>query len=209
MIEREIALKPVIKQIRVIRGQLLGQKHALVDDRPAGQGADIELTDTGAGDRILDLPTNDIEIALEIIGADPFTVTDHDLFNLGPGCLGLLADHLVIHRHLTPAIDAVTEFENLGLNQRPAQLLRIVIGTRQEDHADGEIVIGRLLAGTGHLLMEKGLWHLNMDTGTIAGLAIGIHSPAVIEHLERLNPGNHHITTRCTIKRGDKADTAG
>src|SRR3546814_4432386 len=82
----------------VERGELLRQEHALVDDRAAGQGADVELLDAVLGCALLDAAADDIEIGLELLLADAEIVADHDLLDLGPCRVGLPADDVDVHR---------------------------------------------------------------------------------------------------------------
>ena len=105
VIDREIRDEALVQQIGIEGRQLLRQEHALVDDRPAGEGADVEILDALLDHRLLDAPADQIEIDLELLLVHAAAVADHDLLDLGPGRIGLLADDVDVHRHLAPAID--------------------------------------------------------------------------------------------------------
>src|SRR5258708_30133670 len=174
MVDREARDEAVIEQIGVESSELLGQEHALVDDRAARERADVEILDL-VGDRpLLDAAAQDIEIALENGSIGPAQVAEHDLLDLGTRRIGLLADDVDVHPHLAPAIDDIAEIEDLGLDDRAAALLPLEIGARQEDHADGELARARLMTGLLDVLAEEILWDLDMDAGAVAGLAVGI-----------------------------------
>ena len=86
---------------------------------------------------LLDAPSDDVEVDLELVVVDAALVGDHDLLDLRPARVRLLADHRGIDRHLAPALDSVAEAENLRLDDAAAKILRAEIGLGQEHHADG------------------------------------------------------------------------
>src|SRR6516225_661724 len=139
MINRKARDEALVEEVGIKRRQLLGQKHALVDDRAARKRAYIEILDLIGDDALFYAPANDVEVELELLDIGAAAIGDHDLLDLGPRRIRLLADHVDVDRHLPPAIDGVTGIENLRFDDRAATLLRIEIGARQEDHADGEV----------------------------------------------------------------------
>ena len=174
VVDREIGDEPVVEQIRIERGQLLGEEQPLVDNRAAAQRADVEIGDAFHQDRLLDAAANDVEIDLKLAVVDAAGVLHHDLLDFGPRRVGLRADHLDVHRHLAPAVDAVSEPEDFGLDDLAAALLRGDVGPRQEDHADGKPAVARLVAGAPDMFLEEFLRNLQMNSGAVAGLAVGI-----------------------------------
>src|SRR5690606_13933316 len=98
-------------------------------------------------DALLDPAANDIEVGLELLLGDAEIVRDHDLLDLRPGGVGLLADHVDIHRHLAPAEDGVAVAQNLALDDDAAALLRREIGARQEHLANGDAALAGDMAG--------------------------------------------------------------
>ena len=209
VVDGEIRDEALVEQVGVEGGELLGQEHPLVDDRAAGERADIEVPDALGEHLLLDAPADDEEIDLELPGTRPLGVVDQDLLDLGTGRVRLLADHGDVDRHLTPAVDAVAHGEDLGLDDAAAALLCCEIGARQEDHADGEPALARLVALVADVLLEEVLGDLHVDAGTVARLAVGIHGTAMPQHLECRDSRGHHLAARLAVDRGDKADAAG
>src|SRR6185312_17486896 len=105
-------------------------------------------------DALLDAAADDVEVELEAFDLVAARVGDHDLLDLGPRRIGLLADHVDVDRHLAPAIDGVAEIENLGLDDGAAALLAVEIGARQEHRADRKAAGARLVAGVAYMLAE-------------------------------------------------------
>src|SRR5690606_8266493 len=99
-------------------------------------------------------------------------VRDHDLLDLGPRRVGLLADHLDVHRHLAPAENRVAVAENFALDDDAAALLRREIGARQEHHPDGEAFRPGRMTRAADMFAEEILRDLHMDAGAVAGLAV-------------------------------------
>ena len=208
MIDREAADEARIGDIGIEVDQVLGEEHALVDDRAAGERADVELADLGFDDRVLDATADDVEVALEDFVGAAKRVADDDLLDLGTGRVGLFADHGRVDRDLTPAIDGIAEFEDLGLDDLPAAFLGGVIGLGQEDlaHRDAAALGG--VAETRDLVSEELLRDLEMDAGTVAGLAVGIDRAAMPDRLECGNAGFYDLAPRRAINRGDETDAA-
>src|SRR5690349_19031306 len=121
------------------------------------------------------MAADDVEIGLERLLADAAAVGDHDLLDLGPAGVRLLADHADIHRHLAPAVDRVAVVQDLALDDDPAALLLAEVGARQKDLADRELRRADLLAALADEILEEGMRDLHMDAGAVAGLAIRIH----------------------------------
>ena len=159
-------------------------------------------------DLLLDAPADDVEVDLELVVIDAALVGDHDLLDLRPAGVRLLSDHGRIDRHLAPALDAVAEAENLRLDDAPAKILRAEIGLGQKHHADGKPPALGALAGCLHMLPEEVLRNLDVNAGTVAGLAIRIDRAPVPYRLQRRDAGLDHIAARRAVERGDQADTA-
>ena len=79
-----------VLQVRVECRHLLGQHHALVDDRTAGEGADVESADLRGFDAALDAAADEVERALVRFVVVVARIGDHDLRDLGPRGVGLL-----------------------------------------------------------------------------------------------------------------------
>jgi hypothetical protein len=87
--------------------------------------------------------------------------------------------------------------------------LRAQIGARQEDHADGETVGQRPVAGRGDGVVEEAHGQIDMDAGAVARLAIGIDRAAVPHRLQRIDRRDDDAAAGLAIRRGDKADATG
>ena len=209
MEDGEARFETGIEQVGVERAELFGEKHALVDERAAGQRADVEIGDLGVAHAALDAPADEVERALEIVVADAGLVRDHDLLDLGARGVGLLADHGRVDRHLAPAEDTVAEIEDFALDDGAAGLLRGEVGLGQEDHARGDASGLGVVAGLGDLLMEEVLRDLDMDARAVAGLAVGVHRAPVPDRLERVDARFDHVAPGRAVDRGDEPDAAG
>src|SRR4029453_11516467 len=182
--------------------------HALVDDRAAGQRADVHLADAFLGGGALDAPADDVEVGLEDLLAHALRVGDHDLLDLRARGIRLLADDADIHRHLAPAIDGVAVVQDLALDDDAAGLLLAEIGTRQEDLADAKLAGRQLLPDLAHIVLEEGMRNLHVDAGAVAGLAVGIDRAAVPHRLQRLDAHQHDLAPRLAVARRNHADAA-
>ena len=209
--DRKARGEALIQQVGIEGRQMLGQEHALVDDRPAAKRADVELADILGDRRLLHAPAQDVELLLELAVVEPgIAAADQDLLDLGPRGVGLLADHRDVDRHLAPAQDAVAHAQDLGLDEGTAALLRAEVGARQEHHADGDAAdFGDLAARIAHVLAEEILRDLDMDAGAVAGLAVGIDGAAVPHRLQRVDAGHHHVAAALAVQRHDQAHAAG
>src|SRR6185437_7995523 len=154
---------------------------------------------------LLDAPADDVEVELEALDLDAARIGDHDLLDLGPRRIGLLADHVDVDRHLAPAIDGIAEIEDLGLDDGAAALLAVEVGARQEHHADGEPPGARLMAGMAHMLAEEILGYLDMNAGAVAGLAVGVDGAPMPHRFQRVDAGLDDVAARRAVERGDEA----
>ena len=153
--------------------------------------------------RLLDPPPDDIQLALERLGVDALFVADQDLLDLGPGRVGLLAQHGHIDRNVPPAIDVMPHPQHFGFHDGPAPLLRAKVGARQKHLPHGhQLVHVGLMPGAPDHVIEEPRRDLHMDARPVAGLAIGIDSAAVPHGLQRRNPAFHHPAARLA-RNGD------
>ena len=209
VINRKARNKARIRQVRIELRQILGQEHALVDERAAGERAEIQLRYLRRDGLLLDPPADHVKVALIGRIVAPLGVPDQNLLDLGPRRIGLLADHRGVDRHLTPAINRVASGEDFRLADLAATLLRGKIGLRQEDHAHRNTARLELIATIAHRLGEEILRDFNMDARAIAGLAISIDGAAVPDRLQRINAGLDNLARGPAIQGGDEADAAG
>ena len=130
------AFEPLILQVGVKDRQALGEEQALVDDRPAREAANIEIADLGGHDLFLDPAADEVEILFELGSVHIFGhwPGDHDLLDLGPGALCLVANHRYVDGNLPPTIDGIASLNDFGLDNGAARFLRAKVGTRQKHH---------------------------------------------------------------------------
>ena len=215
VIDGEARHEALVLQIGIEHRQLLGEEQPLVDDRPRRQRADVETLDLRFDDLLLDAPADQEQVLLERRhrrqverppGARP---GDHDLLDLGARLHRLVADDAYVDRHLPPAVDGVAEADDLGLDDGAAGFLRRQVGARQEDHPDrGQIGLGPV-AGALDVLVEEVDRNLDMDAGTVAGLAVGVDRAAVPDGLQRVDRRADDTPAGLAVGGGDQPDAAG
>src|SRR5262249_17316474 len=167
--------------------ELFRQEHALVDDRAAGEGADIEILDALLDHCLLDATADDVEVDLELLLVHAARIADHDLLDLGPRGIGLVANDRDIHRYLAPAVDGVAVGQDFAFDHHTCALLGAKVGARQKDHADAEPAGAHEGPGAPDMVLEEILWDLDMNAGAITRLAVGIHGAAMPHGLQRGN----------------------
>ena len=210
MIDCEGALETVVLQVGIEHGDLLGQHHALVDDRAAGQRTDIEFLDLRLCHGLFDPAADDVKLALERILVDVLEVRDQNLLDLWPGsvCLGAQTGH--IDRHMAPAIDVVPHAQHFALDDGPAFFLRAEIGARQKYLANGDHLVGiGLVAGPADLVIEELDGDLDVNACAVAGLAVRVDRAAVPDRLQRLDAVLDHLAGPLAVDADHQADTAG
>ena len=155
---------------------------------------------------LLDAPADDEEVELELPLGNTRVRRDHDLLDLRPGGVGLLADDGNVHRHLTPAIDRVAEPQDLGLDDAAAMFLGGEIGLGQEHHAHPQPAAARLVAGAGDVSLEEVLGDLDVDAGAVAGLAVGVHRAPVPHRLQGVDAGDDHLAAGLAVDGRHQSD---
>ena len=199
-------------QIGVIGAELIGQEHALVDQRAAGQRHGVEADVAAAGlavDGVGDHLAQDVEPALEIVLVlDVGPAADE---HLPVGRLGL--DHRgrqagIVGRHVAPA----EQLQPFGLDHArddgfAIDALRAI--ARHEHVADG------VMAGLGQLdverrgdLFEEFMRDLHQDAGAVAGQRVGAGRAAMGEVLQDLEAMLDDLVARPALEVGDEADAA-
>src|SRR3546814_10710208 len=160
---------------------------------------------------LLDPAADEVEILFEF-GLVAFLrrgTGDHDLLDFGAGALRLLPDDGDVDGHLTPAIDGVARVDDLRLDDGAAGFLRAEIRARQEDHADGEAVGQRLVAGIGDGVVEEAHRQVDMDARAVAGLTVCVDRAAVPDGLERVDGAGDDAAAGTAVRGGDQTDAAG
>ncbi len=209
--DRDAAFEPLVGEIGVEDRQRFREEQPLVDDRAARQRADVEIVDLRGDHLLLDAAADEVEVALERgeVLLLRHGAGDHDLLDLGPGALRLLADNGDVHRHLAPAIDGVARLDDLALDDGAAGFLRGEVGARQEHHADREAVGLGAMAGRGDGVVEEAQGQVDMDARAVAGLAIRIDCAAMPHGLQRVDGALDDPAARLAVGRRDEPDAAG
>ena len=199
----------LVAQVGVELVDVLGQEHALVDQRASRQRADVE-----AGQRRLDHAPFDPLAAqeqrpLQRLAFEAGRRGEHDLLDLRARGVGLVADNGGVHRDLAPAVEVEAEAQRLGFDDGSGGLLGGQVGAWQEDLADSDRARAQGVADAADLLGEEVLRHRNQHAGPVAGLAVGVDGPAVPDRLQRLDRQLDHLAARLAVDRADQTDAAG
>ena len=160
-------------------------------------------------DALFDPLAAQVQGAFELLALHAGGGREHDLLDLGPGGVGLLADDAGVHRHLAPAVDIEAEPQGLGLDDGARGFLGAGVGARQEHLAHGDGARTQGVAGAAHLFGEEILRHGNQHAGAVAGLAVGVDRPAVPERFQRLDGQLDHFAARLAVDGADQAHAAG
>ena len=204
------------RQIGEERHELAGGQHALVDDDPCRQRADVEHL--GFGERIVAAQTDrrlladQVELAFEgvlveaVRGADEELLDDRhrverrgaDVGNVGAG------------RHLAPADELLAAVGDDLLHDPPAQLaFAVVLG--QEEDAGGERA-GRPQFGAelvrGHS-PKQGVGQRGQHAGAVAGVRLAAAGAAVVHLRQHVGGLLHQPVAALAAHMGDEADPAG
>ena len=99
--------------------------------------------------------------------------------------------------------------QNFLFDNAAATFLRGKVGAWQKHHAHGKTSAVVIMAGAGDMLDEEVAWNFDMNTGTIACHAVGIHRAAVPNRLKGLDGGLDNGTCRLAVTGGDKSHAAG
>ena len=209
VIDREGRDETFVKKVGEEGGDLLGEEHALVDDRPAGHRTDVEVGDQLGRHGLFDTTAHDIQLALGLFLVDIGRHREHDLLDFRTGGVRLVAKRVGIHRHLAPAIDHMPDGQNFLLDNAAATFLGGKVGARQKHHAHGKTSAVIIMAGAGDMLDEEVARNFDMDAGTVACHAVGIHRAAVPDRLKGLDGGLDDGARRLAVTGGDKSHAAG
>ena len=209
----ERALEVGIVQVRIIGAELVGQEHALVDHRAAGDRhrviagrAPLAPRIDGVGDRL----AQDVEPALELgFGVFLLAETDEHLQVHRFGRLDRLAERRIVGRHLAPAEQRQPlARDHLGIDV--ADDLPPIMVARHEQIADRVFArLRQLDAELGGLLGEKLVRDLHQDAGAVAHARIGADRAAMLQIAENAQTVFDDLVRLAALDVGDEADAAG
>ena len=162
-------------------------------------------------DLLFDPAADEVQVLLKFCCVDLIGhwSRNHDLFNLRPRCLCLVADHGHIDGHLTPTINCVARVDDFRLDNRAAILLSAQVSARQEYHANRKPVRHWPVAAVRNRIIKEADGQVDMQSCAIAGLAIGVDCSAMPDRLQRLNTRRNDAARRLAICRRDQANAAG
>ena len=207
------ALEIRIAQVGIIGAKLVGEEHAFVDQRAAGdrhwvivRGAPFVLAVQCTGDGL----AQDVEPAFEFILRRDFRIAaDEDLFVHRLGRLHGLAERRIVSRYVPPAehLHAVARGKGcIGVHD----LLAPGVVARQEQCTDGVVAGGRQLdAEFGCLLGNELVRYLDQNAGAVAGARIGADRAAMLEIDQDCQRVFDDPVRFASLDVGNKSDPAG
>ena len=213
MHERERRGEQRMMQIGVIRPELIGEEHALVDQRAAGQRYGIETDVAAAGiavDGVGDHLAQHVEPALEIVLIlDVGPATDKHLAVRRLGLDHRCREAGIVRRHVAPA----EQLQPLRLDDAldhglAIDALRAI--ARHEHVADGVMAgLGQLDPERSRDLLQECVRDLHQDTGAVTGQRVGARRPAMGEVLQDLDAMLDDLVARPPLEVGYEADATG
>jgi hypothetical protein len=213
--ERQRGLVARIGQIAVVAFHLVGEEHALVDDRARRQRHDIKT--------VVDPPGLGMDARRDHLAQDEqpplvFLVVGHvvgtaekclPVHRLGAGDIGGLRKAGIVDRHGAPADQRNTlGFRRLGDHGLAMGAQRSV--ARHEEHANrigaGN---GELDALTGQFLAEKPVGDLRQHTGAVANQRIGADRAAMGQILQHRQAVGENGVAAAALHVDNEADATG
>ena len=201
-----------VGEVRVVGLHLVGQEHALVDQRAARQRhrvvADV-LALVGEVERVGDDLADEIEAALELLLVlHRLRPADEELPVHRLHRLHHLGQAAVVDRHRAPA----EELQALLADDAHPHALAVRAQTlvlRHEEMADGIVAgLGQLDAERPALLAQELVRDLDEDAGAVAGDRVGADGTAVLEVLEDGERVLDQLVRFLALEVGDEADAA-
>ena len=110
---------------------------------------------------------------------------------------------------MPPAIDVIPHPQHFGFNDCTAGFLCTKICTRQEDHANSDQIIVRLVPCATDLVIEKLHRNLNVNASAVAGFPVCIHSTTMPNGFQRGDAVINNLTAWFTINGNHKPYTTG
>ena len=142
MHQSEAGDHPLVGQIPIVDADLVGQQHALVDQRARGEGGDVEhlaFFEAQFSNPVVDLLADDEQLAFEaVLVRAVVAASDEDLTDAGLDDLDRVAEAFVLDRNIPPAEQhlpfGADVVGNDGFASGP--MFRI---PRQKQHADAVV----------------------------------------------------------------------
>jgi hypothetical protein len=214
--EDQRAVEARVLQVLVVGAHLVGQEHALVDDRARRQGDGVESLVGLAGrlgiDAARDHLAQDVETPLVVlVGLDRGIAADEDLpvHGFGGRDVRRLGQRRIVDRHVAEAEqrqafglrrlgDDVLDMGALGRVARHEQVPhRVMADGRQVD------------ALRGHLLAEEAVRNLHEHARAVSHQRVGADGAAMRQVLEHGQAILDDLVRADVLHVGDEADAAG
>src|SRR5574337_462561 len=198
MEDAEGGVNLVIPEIGIKLVEMMGDKHALVDDCARGKGTHVQrsaepLLDGAAGkvqDRFFSLQRNSGGV-------------DQQVPDAGHALASRFSERIPVDRDIAPAA---------GLQPEPAKRLfntGFDLAVQEED-AHGEVGRGDLRQAEPLLFsLKKGPWHLEHDAGAVSRLSVRSDGAPVRQVLDRLDAHRYDGMAPCAPDVADKSHATG
>ena len=203
-----------VQQVLVVGAYLVGEEHALVDDRARRHRHDVEAVVLPS--RLLEDPSrdhlaDDEELPLVFgVGEDGRVPADEDLpvAGLGGGDLGRLREGGIVDRHVAEADQRLAfRGDDIGNHLLDVGALSRIL--RHEQVPDG--IVAGLRQGDalpGHLLRKEAMRDLHEHARSVAHQRIGADGAAVRQVLQHGEAVEHDLVRLVALQMRNKADAA-
>ena len=213
MHQSERAREIRIAQVGIIGAELIGEKHALVDQRAAGDRDRVivrRAPRAPAVEQAGDSLAKNIEPALELVlGLDLRVAGEKDLLVHRLGRLDRFAERRIVGRHVAPA----ENFHALARRHGRVSVHDLLAPSRvvrQKQRADGVVARRRQFkAERGRLFGEEFVRGLHQYAGAVAGARIGADRAAVLEIEQDRQRVLDDLVRFASLDVGNKSDPAG
>ena len=209
---REVAHEAGILQVRIELGQHRRGDHALVDDGPRGERADVEVVQAAdhglADERPADGPAGQEQGALQLVAGQHRRLRD-DLLHVRVALADARGQRLRAQRHLAPADHHEALVAQRLAHELPGEV-PLALLPRQEHHADRGRERPRLGdALVGEPRLEHAPGDRRQDAGAVRGFAVGADAAAMLHRGEGAEGELDDLTARLARDARDQADAAG
>jgi hypothetical protein len=201
MEHRERRLEPLVLQVQVERGQLVGRAQGLVGDGPKGQGRDVEAA---LGSRRLGAFAGAVRAAFRVLGIGRRGPEDR-LDDARHGRPGLVADRVEGDRRVPPRQEGDALHLQGGGDRGPAGL---GVGRVEEGHGQPQQALARIPTRPGPLA-EQAAGERKEHPGSVTRLRVGGERAAMADAGEGGDAGLDDRARGPALGVGHEADAAG